>query len=363
MIRFISKLRPHGTADAGAADARSRGGVRLVAAAAMAAALALVIAACGGSSSDSGGDGSGGTVSVVGYSTPQELYEEDAEPAFNETPGGADVEFKNSFGASGDQSRAVEAGLPADIMHFALAPDMDREVDAGLVDADWSSGQYKGIVQDSVVVLAVRPGNPENIQGWDDLASGDLEIVTPNPFTSGGARWNIMAAYGSQIEQGKSPEEALDFVSTLLGSTVVQDASARDALQTFTSGQGDVLLTYENEAIQAKTAGEDLDYVVPDQTILIETPFAIATEPESPEAAQAFYDYMFSTEGQTLFAERGFRPVDPDVLSKYSDKFPEPTDLFTIDDLGGWDKVTDEFFDTENGSVAAIEANLGVATE
>jgi sulfate transport system substrate-binding protein len=338
------------------------GGARIAAAGAVSAVLALGIAACGGSSSGSS-DGSGGTVSVVGYSTPQELYEQDAEPAFQATADGSGVEFRNSFGASGDQSRAVEAGLPADIMHFALAPDMDREVEAGLVNADWDAGQYKGIVQDSVVVFAVRPGNPDNITTWDQVVSGDFEVVTPNPFTSGGARWNIMAAYGAQVAQGKSDADALQGVADMLGSTVVQDASARDALQTFIGGQGDVLLTYENEAIQAQAAGEELDYVVPDQTILIETPFAQASKPESPTATQAFYDYMFSAEGQKLFAERGFRPVDQDVLAQYADKFPEPKDLFTIDDLGGWDKVTTDFFDTASGSIADIEANLGVATE
>ena len=364
MIRFFSKLRRGGAATAPVADARPRGGVRLAAAGAVSLALVLGIAACGGSSSgSSGGDGSGGTVSVVGYSTPQELYEDDAEPAFTQTPDGEGVSFKNSFGASGDQSRAVEAGLPADIMHFALAPDMDRVVEAGVVGDDWDSGQYKGIVQDSVVVFAVRPGNPDNITSWDQVVSGDYDVITPNPFTSGGARWNIMAAYGALINEGKSEQEALDGIQSMLAATVVQDSSARDALGTFTSGQGDVLLTYENEAIQAQDAGEDLDYVVPDSTILIETPFAQASDPESPEAAQAFYDYMFSAEGQKLFAERGFRPVDQSVLAQYKDKFPEPKDLFTIDDLGGWDKVTDEFFDTENGSVAEIEANLGVATE
>jgi sulfate/thiosulfate transport system substrate-binding protein len=362
MTRFFSKPRRGGAAAAADADARLRGGARIAAATVLSAVLAFGVAACGGSSSGSGGDGSGGTISIVGYSTPQELYEEDAQPAFNATPAGKDVAFKDSFGASGDQSRAVEAGLPADIMHFALAPDMQREVDAGLVDSNWDSGKYNGIVENSVVVMAVRAGNPKNIQGWDDL-NGDVQVVTPNPFTSGGARWNIMAAYGSQIDQGKTPQEALDFVSNVLSKTVVQDASARDALQTFTSGQGDVLLTYENDAIQAQAAGEDIEYVIPDQTILIQTPFAISNNPESPEATQAFYDYMFSTAGQTLFAEKGFRPVDPAVAAKYKDKFPEPKDLFTIDDLGGWDKVSTDFFDTTNGSVAAIEANLGVATE
>lgn len=337
--------------------------MRALLASALVAVLALAVAACGGSSSASGGDGSGGSVDVIAYSTPQEAYENDLEPGFNETPEGENVAFSNSFGASGDQSRAVEAGQPADVVHFALETDMTRLVDAGVVADDWQDNEYDGIVQNSVVTFVTRPGNPKDIQTWDDIVRDDVEVITPNPFTSGGARWNIMAAYGSQIEQGKSEEEALQFVADVLGNTSVQDASARDALGTFTGGKGDVLLSYENEALQAQAAGEEVDYVIPPETILIETPFAVTENAQDPEAAEAFSDYAYSEEGQTDFAEEGFRPVDKKVLAEYKDEFPEPETLFTIEDFGGWGDVATEFFDPENGSVADIERDLGVATE
>jgi sulfate/thiosulfate-binding protein len=332
--------------------------------------LGLGVAACGDdSSSSSSSDGSSGeaasgTVSVVGYSTPTDAYEKVLEPGFQKTPEGADVDFQNSFGASGDQSRAVEAGQPADFVHFALAPDVEREVDAGLVDDTWDDGEYGGTIQESVVAFTVRKGNPKNIKTWDDLASGDVDILVPNPFTSGGARWDIMAAYGSQIEQGKSPEEALDFVKTILENTVTQDASASDALETFTSGEGDVLISYESEALRAQAAGEDVDYVIPPQTIRIETKGAVLNDAgaQNPAAGQAFMDYLLSPEGQQGFADEGFRPVDPDVLKENEDKFPTPEDLFSIDDLGGWDQVSTDFFDEENGSVTQIEQDLGVTT-
>lgn len=329
-------------------------------------ALGVSVAACGSdSSSDSSSGGTAsGTVSVVGYSTPTDAYEKTLEPGFQATPQGAEVDFSNSFGASGDQSRAVESGQPADFVHLALAPDVDRLVDAGLVDSDWDSGQYKGSIQDSVVAFTVRGGNPKNIQGWDDLVRSDVQVLVPNPFTSGGARWDIMAAYGSQIEQGKSPEEALAFVKSVLENTVTQDASASDALETFTSGEGDVLISYESEALRAQDAGEDVDYVIPDQTIKIETKGAVLNDSgaQNPAGGQAFMDYLLSPEGQQGFADQGFRPVDPRVLKENADKFPTPKDLFTIDDLGGWDKVTDEFFGEGTGSVTQIEQDLGVTT-
>ncbi len=361
MIRFLSKPRRHGAADARLADARPRGGARLLAAGLLTGALALGVAACGGSSSASS-DGSGGSVDVVAYSTPEEAYTNNLEPGFGNTSDGDGVEFSNSFGASGDQSRAVEAGQPADLVHFSLEPDMTRLVDAGLVAKDWNQNQYKGILEDSVVVFVTRPGNPDNIQTWDDLISGDVEVLTPNPFTSGGARWNLMAGYGNQVlTEGKSPEEGLQYLSDLLSNVQVQDESARDALGTFLGGKGDVLLAYENEAIAAQNAGEDIEYTVPDSTLLIETPAAVTTDADP--AAQKFLDYMYTDEGQQLWADAGYRPVSKSVFDQNKDKFPTPPDLFTIADLGGWDKVTDEFFDTESGSVAEIEKNLGVATE
>jgi sulfate transport system substrate-binding protein len=325
-------------------------------------ALALGVAACGGTSDATGDSGGGGSIDLVGYSTPEEAYTNDLEPGFQATDDGSGVEFSNSFGASGDQSRAVEAGQPADVVHFSLQPDMQRLVDAGLVADDWDQNQYDGIVEDSVVVFVVRKGNPDNIQSWDDLVSGDEEVLTPNPFTSGGARWNLMAAYGNAVlTEGKSPEEGQQYLSDLLDNVSVQDESARDAMGSFTSGKGDVLLAYENEAIAAQNAGEDIDYVVPDSTILIQTPLAATTDAD--DAAQKFVDYEYTDEAQQLWADNGYRPVVPSVLKQNEDKFPIPADLFTIDDLGGWDKVTDEFFDPETGSVAEIEQNLGVATE
>ena len=343
-----------------------RRGVRASIAATAALALGITVSACGSSDSSSSDSTSGGpvsgSVSLVAYSSPQDAYESTLEPGFNKTPEGAEVDFSNSFGASGDQSRAVEAGQPADLVHFAIEPDVSRLVDADLVPEDWADNQYNGIIQDSTVVFITRKGNPNDIQTWDDVASGDNEVVVPNPFTSGGARWDIMAAYGAALEEGKTEEEALQRVEDILTATVQQDASASDALETFTSGKGDVLLAYESDALRAQAAGEDVDYVTPDQTILIETPGAITTDAQNPDAAQAFLDYLWSPEGQQGFADAGYRPVDPDVLKQNEDKYPTPKDLFTIEDLGGWDKVTDEFFDPENGSVAQIEQGLGVTT-
>jgi sulfate/thiosulfate transport system substrate-binding protein len=339
------------------AKKRRAGAAKRVVAGALPLVIALGVAACGGTS-DAGSDGgSGGTVDLVAYSTPQTLYEEGIEPAYQKTEEGAVVEFSNSFGSSGDQSRAVESGLPADLVHLPLEPDMQRLVDAGILP---DTGEN---VQNSVVVFLVRGGNPEGIEDWDDLVSGVVEVITPNPFTSGGARWNIMAAYGQVLENGGTEEEGLEYVQQLLENTPVQDKSASEALTTFTGGKGDVLLAYENEAIRAIEAGEDVEYIVPDDTILIETLAQVSDEADDPEAAQAFLDYLLSEDGQKEFAEGGYRPSDEKVLEEYRDEFPDPAGLFTIEEFGGWDTVATEFFDPASGSVAEIERNLGVATE
>ena len=305
------ELSGGGAANAREASARPRG--RKLAAGVLALALAGGVAACGGSSdddsSDGGSEGGSGSVDLVAYSTPQTVYEEVIEPAFQETPEGEGVEFSNSFGSSGDQSRAVEAGQPADFVHLPLEPDITRLVDADLVSPDYAKEyDYEGKIQDSVVAFITRPGNPKDITDWDDLLRDDVDVITPNPFTSGGARWNIMAAYGQVIENGGSEEEALKFVEDMLRNTVVQDASARDSLNTFLGGQGDVALSYENEAIGAIDAGEELEYTVPDDTILIETLGVVPTDAENAETAQAFRDFLISEEGQTLFAESGLPP-------------------------------------------------------
>jgi sulfate/thiosulfate transport system substrate-binding protein len=319
--------------------------------------LALPAAGCGGTS-DSGG-GSGGNVALVAYSTPKEAYAE-VIPAFKKSPAGKDVGFSQSYGASGDQTRSVESGLPADVVALSLALDTDKLVKKGLVAEDWDKGKYGGFVTNSVVVFAVRKGNPKNIKTWDDLTKPGVQVLEPNPFTSGGAKWNVMAAYGAQIEQGKTPAQALDYLKALFKNVVVQDKSAREALQTFSAGKGDVLLAYENEAIAGQQAGQDLDYVVPDQTILIQNPIAVTTDAKDKAKAQAFVDFTTTPEAQRIFVSKGYRPVV--ASANDPSKFPNPPGLFEITKFGGWSKVNDEFFDPDKGKVAEIEQDLGVST-
>jgi len=326
---------------------------------AAALALAVLVAGCGGSS-DSAGASGGGKLDVVGYSTPESVYQESLEPAFEKTAAGEGISFSNSFGASGDQSRAVVAGQPASVVHFSQAGDMERLVEEGeLVSKSWEKQPYGGIATDSVVVLVVRKGNPKGVHSFDDLQTKDVGIVTPNPFSSGSARWNIMAVYGTAINEGKSPAQALEAVKTVLEKTVAQPGSGRDALAAFTQGEGDVLLSYENEAIKAEKEGEDVEYVVPSSTILIETPIAV-TESAPEPAAEDFLNYLWSDAGQEIWAENGYRPVNPKLVDPK--QFPTPKELFKISQFGGWGKVNDEFFDDETGSVAKIETELGVST-
>ena len=221
---------------------------------------------------------------------------------------------------------AVEAGLTADVVALSLAPDVDKLVEAKKVAAGWNKDKYDGFVTNSVVVFAVRKGNPKNIKTWDDLIKDGVEVIEPNPFTSGGAKWNIMAAYGAQLEQGKSEQQAEEYLRQLFQNVPVQDKSAREALQTFIGGKGDVLLAYENEAITAQQKDEDVDYVVPDQTILIQNPIAVPRS--EPTKAQAFVDFTRSEQAQKIFAEKGYRSVIPSLVDE--SKYPTPPNLFEI---------------------------------
>ena len=326
--------------------------VRIVAAA---AGLAAILVGCGGVS-EASTDGS--KLTLVAYSTPREVYAQLTKD-FAKTPDGDGVGFDESYGSSGEQSRAVEQGLPADVVAFSLAPDVDRLVEAGLVEEGWDTDEHGGMVTSSVVVFAVRKGNPKGIRTWDDLVEDGVEVIEPNPFTSGGARWNVMAAYGTQLELGKSHEQAVAYLGELFKHVSVQDKSARESLQTFTGGKGDVLLAYENEAILAREKGEELDYVVPEQTILIENPVAVTQD--APEQAAAFLDYIRSEEAQRVFGEAGYRPVSEAVAADF--QFPKPDGLFTIEDVGGWDEVQKEFFEREDGIMADIQREVGAALE
>jgi sulfate/thiosulfate transport system substrate-binding protein len=330
---------------------------RKLAGAAVLAVLAL--AGCGGSSSEGSAPtgAEGGNIRLVAYSTPREAYARLIE--LYRGGAGDGVSFDQSYGSSGEQSRAVEAGLRADVVAFSLEPDMTRLVESGVVAQDWNAGEHKGMVTDSVVVFIVREGNPMGIKSWDDLTKDGVEVVTPNPFTSGGARWNVMAGYGAQLEQGKSPEQAREYLQALFANVAVQDKSARESLTTFASGKGDVLLGYENEAIFAQRQGQPLEYVVPDQTILIENPVAVTED--ASEAAQGFLDFLTTDEAQKVFGEEGYRPVVKSVLDTFD--YPTPPGLFTIADVGGWDTVQEEFFDRETGFMADVQRELGQPTD
>lgn len=342
--------------------------------------LSVVLAACGGggaTTAPTAGNATPGTtgtpaasatpafttqpgaLTLVAYSTPKAAYDAIIK-LFEATPAGQGVQFEESYGASGDQSRAVEAGLAADVVAFSLAPDITRLVKDGIVASDWNSGQYRGMVTNSVVVFVVRKGNPKDIKTWDDLVKPGIGVIEPNPFTSGGARWNVMAAWGAEIKQGKTEDQAQQYLAALFGNVVVQDSSARAALQTFVAGQGDVMLAYENEAIQAIQGGQDIDYVIPDQTILIENPVAVTKVGDAPDKAKAFVDYLTTPDAQNAYASKGYRPVIAGIAPPPGFTFPTPSGLFTIDYVGGWDAVMTRFFDKTNGIVSQIEQGIGI---
>jgi sulfate transport system substrate-binding protein len=306
------------------------------------------------------GASKGTTVSLVAYSTPKDAYGK-IVASFQNTGAGNGVSFNQSYGASGDQARAVAAGLDADVVNLSLDPDVDYLVRKGLVPKNWKANPHKGIVSDSIVVFVVRDGNPKHIKGWGDLLKPGVKVITPNPFTSGGARWNVMAAYGALRRQGKSDRQAIQYLYKLFRHVPVQPASAREALQVFAQGQGDVLLTYENDAIYAEKKGVHTQYQIPRATLLIETPAALTKTGLKKSAAKAFYKYLWSATAQKAFADQGYRPVVKGVAKGYH--FVQPPGLFTISSrkwgLNGWTKVNRRFFNPNNGVVAKIERSLG----
>jgi sulfate/thiosulfate transport system substrate-binding protein len=343
-----------------------------------AVAATLALAGCGGSSdantktsgggssstaaAASGGGGAKTQLQLVGYSTPKKAYDA-LTAAFAQTTSGKGVSFGESFGASGSQSRAVDSGQPADVVAFSTTPDMTRLVKDNIVASDWNANPEQGFSSDSVVVFVVRKGNPKHITGWDDLIKPGVDVITPNPSTSGSARWNILAGYGAELKEGKSPAQALAYVHTLLTKNVsVQDSAASAALQTFTSGKGDVLLDYESDALAAEKAGDAVQIVYPKQTLLIQTPIAVTAKSAHSAQAKAFLAYQWSPAGQTIWAQQGYRPVLSSVAKQFTSKFPTPPQLFTIGYLGGWTKVTKEFFDPTSGSITKIEQAAGVPT-
>jgi sulfate transport system substrate-binding protein len=330
------------------------------------AALGVLVAACGAPppAPQTGTAPTGATPSIhlalIAYSTPQEAYAQ-LIPAFQQTPAGQGIAIDPSFGASGTQTQAVISGLDADMVALSLESDVNKLVAANLVAPDWNHDQYHGVVTDSVVVLVVRKGNPKGIQNWQDLLTPGIDVVTPDVFQSGGAKWNLLAAYGSQLHTTGSAAAARAYLKQLLSHVNVQPASGREAMTTFVGGKGDVAISYENEAITAQQAGQAVDFVVPSSTILIENPFAVVQTSHNAAAAQSFFSYLRSPEGQRLWAKLGYRPVLPDIASEVARQYPKPADLFTINDLGGWPTVDKQFFDRDNGMVSQILQELGQA--
>ena len=299
------------------------------------------------------------TINLVAFSTPKAAYT-DIIKAFQSTPAGKDVSFSQSYGASGDQSRAVLAGQPADVVALSLAPDFFPLVKAGIVSSKWNRNRWNGMVADSVVSLLVRKGNPKKIRGWGDLTRKGIQVVTPNPFTSGGARWNVMAAYGAKRRTGATDKQAIKYLNQLFHHVVAQDKSARDALTTFAQGRGDVLIDYENEALFARQNGLPSTFLIPRQTILIENPVALTKTGAAKSAARAFLAFLRTPQAQQIWAENGYRPVVKSVLAR--SHFAKPRGLFTIRQLGlgGWAKVQKRFFDPRSSIMATIERSLGV---
>jgi sulfate transport system substrate-binding protein len=325
------------------------------------------LAACGGDDASDSASDEESSISIVGFAVPEAANKAIAEE-FAKTPEGEGVEFTTSYGASGEQSRAVAEGLAADYVHFSVASDVTRLVDEGLVEETWDDGPNKGIVSSSIVVFAVRPGNPKDIQTWDDLIKPGVEIVTPNPASSGAARWNALAAYGQVIESGGTEADAEEYVRKFFDNVVALPSSGRDATTAFLGGTGDVLMAYENEAILAHQNGEEFDYLIPETTMLIENPGAVLKD--STSAAGDWLDFVLSEDGQRQFALTGFRPIidgveygDVEGANDPSDPYPPVTNLLTVeDDFGNWDELSTKFFDEENGLVTQIIAESGKAS-
>ena len=307
----------------------------------------------------------GTTVNLVAYSTPKPIVQK-LISRFGHQPAGQGVSFAQSYGSSGSQARAIVAGQPADIAFLSTGLDVDTVADAGLVAKTWTKTPYGGIVADSVVAFVVRQGNPKHIHGWRDLVDPGVKVVTPNPFSSGSAKWNVLAAYGAMRKSGMNDHKAVQFVTKLFKHVVAQDSSGSNAANTFFSGQGDVLITYESEAYAAFAAGEQGKLVVPKPTMLIQLPMVALKK--APSAAKAFIKYTHAPKQQRIFAANGYRPVVKSVLRRpdlasWRKKY-NTGPAFKIQDrlFGGWRKVNRVWFDPSTGRMVGIERAVGGPT-
>lgn len=318
---------------------------------ALALCLAL-LAACGSSTAQQ----SGATLILGAYTTPREAYAK-LIPIFTEQwrqQTGQTVTFQESYQGSGAQSRAIVEGFEADIAALSLQADIDRIVEAGLITHNWRADAYKGIISNSIVAFAVRKGNPKGINDWADLAKPGVQVLTPNPKTSGGAQWNMLALYGAAMRgfvAGVAKDDsagATAYLKAVLKNVTVMDKGARESITNFEQGVGDVAITYENEVFVGQQNGQDYELVIPHSTILIENPIALidryADKHSSRKVAEAFIAFLRSPAAQEIFAQYGLRSVDPAVAKATGARYPAVADLFDISYFGGWGRATPDFF-------------------
>ncbi|MBX3080047.1 MAG: sulfate ABC transporter substrate-binding protein [Anaerolineae bacterium] len=310
------------------------------------------------------------TLTLAGYAVPREAYAEIIPlfQAYWEKEKGQKVTFQESYIASGAQSRAVVGGFEADVVALSIESDVTRIADAKLITKDWKGNAYKGFVTDSVAVITVRKDNPKAVKDWADIAKEGVEVITPDPATSGGAQWNLLAAYGAAkrgqvegVEKGEEP--ALEFLGKVIANVSVFDKDGRESFLTFERGIGDAAITYENEAYAGLDAGGEFEVIYPASTILIENPVAVvdvyAEKHGTLEVANAFVNFLYSPDAQAVFAKKGFRPVVADVLKDeaFTGKFPEIKDLFTIAEFDGWGAVRKNLFG-EEGKITKLIADI-----
>jgi sulfate/thiosulfate-binding protein len=357
---------------------------RIIRASALLLAGLLFLAACGGAiggatsrTAAAGGatsptavipvaNGGPNTIVLGAYSTPREAYGK-LIPIFKDQwkqQTGQDLTFQESYQGSGAQARAIAQGFEADVAALSLEADINQIAKAGLITHDWKSGQHKGMVSDSVVAFAVRKGNPKGIKDWADLAKPGTQILTPNPKTSGGAQWNILALYGAAkrgFVQGVAKDDdaaATGYLKSVLKNVTVLDKDARGSITNFEKGVGDVAITYENEVLIGKQNGQDYDLVIPRSTILIENPVALidasVDKHGNRKAVEAFLNFLLTKEAQSVFAQYGLRSVDPDVAKATAAQYPAVEDLFTIDYFNGWAEATPKYFGDDGIFTKAI---------
>jgi len=319
--------------------------------------LSIAIASCGGGSNspNSATTGTKGDaqITLVSYAVTRAAYEK-IIPQFTakwKQEHNQNVTFTQSYGGSGSQTRAVIDGLEADVVALALELDTQKIEQAGLIQPGWQKeAPNNSILTKSVAALVTRDGNPKGIKAWEDLAKNDIKVITANPKTSGGARWNFLALWGAITRTGGDDAKALDFTSQVFKNVPVLPRDAREASDVFfKQGQGDVLINYENEVILAALNGQKLPYVIPDVNISIDNPVALVDtnvdKHKNREVAEAFVQFLYTPAAQREFAKVGFRPVDPTVAEEFSKQYIPIKTLFTAQDLGGWEAIQKKFFD------------------